>query len=284
MATRPIDFWTGAITYGNESIEFGQVDSDGTSWIWNGYNREVDIDGGTDRRTGDHGSNPLPQFFTPATIEWRVTALAESQAARDRARYKLSKLIPINDLAVWRIDEDPVKYSYVRRSGPIKEEKWDRHHVLFNIGLVAPDPRLYSLMEYSSTASSNTIAASGVDIVTPFTLPITFPDRPTWTDAIVENDGNFQTPFIAYVYGPRSSPGLLNTNTGQSVSFTGLELREGDTLIVNFDTKTATLNNVYRTADITSSWWRCESGSTPIRVTGTSDTAPAVITWHSCWI
>jgi len=102
-----IGYWTGSLSYGGNTIQFGQTDSNGITWQWNGIDGwdGPDTSGGVIQRSGDHGGWPSPQFYAPRTMTLRVTALAPSQALRDVARALLSQVVPVSDLAVLAYNE-----------------------------------------------------------------------------------------------------------------------------------------------------------------------------------
>lgn len=270
MAPTAVDFWTGAITYSGTTLEFGALDADGTAWTWCGLERDVGTVGEVTQKSGDHGGWPTPAYFAPATYSWRVSAQASTQALRDKAIYYLSSLVPVNDLAELRIDESTVKYTSVRRSGRLLYTCDTLTSVDFVVGLVAPDPRLYAAAVETSIDGSPPTTGG---LTLPWTLPITFPQQAPQGGATISVGGYFPTPPTIEIYGPRTNPGIRNGATGEEVNFTGLTLAAGDTLILDFGARRATLNGVYWPADITSSWWTLPPGDTLLVLQGTSATS-----------
>jgi Phage tail protein len=266
-----LGYWTGGISYNGLDIEFGQVDSDGIAWLWQkleGWDGP-DVTGGLLQRAADHGAWPSPQFYQPRTLTWTVMATAPTQAQRDLARAKLSQAIPVSELAVLRYDEPIPKQAQVRRSGKITETYPTLTDVSFNIGLVAPDPRKYSTAVKVVTTTVST-ASSG------FTFPVTFPvtipaGQPPGTGVTVTNAGNFETRPVVAVRGPVTAPALVNTSTGQSVSFSALTLTSNDLLAVDFSIQQAFLNGTYRPADPASVWWNLAPGTTVIALQATTN-------------
>lgn len=80
---------------------------------------------------------------------------------------------------------------------------------------------------------------------------------------VLPNNGNIETRPIITVYGPVTSPSLTSSITGQSVTFTGLQLLStADVLTIDFDNKTATRNGSIAIPDVPSSWWEIPPGGT----------------------
>ena len=266
-----LGYWTGGISYNGLDIEFGKVDSDGIAWLWQkleGWDGP-DVTGGLLQRAADHGAWPSPQFYQPRTLTWTVMATAPTQAQRDLARAKLSQAIPVSQLAVLRYDEPIPKQVQVRRSGKVTETYPTLTDVSFNIGLVAPDPRKYSTAVKVVTTVVST-PSSGLTF--PVTFPVTIPaGQPPGTGVTVTNAGNFETRPVVAVQGPVTAPALVNTATGQSVSFSALTLTSNDLLVVDFFNQQAFLNGTYRPADPASVWWNLAPGTTVIALQATTN-------------
>ncbi|MCW2903889.1 MAG: hypothetical protein JWO67_6154 [Streptosporangiaceae bacterium] len=278
-------YWTGGISYGDLDIEFGVTDSDGITWLWQkleGWDGP-DVTGGLLQKAGDQGAWPSPQFFQPRTLTWTVTASAPTQALRDLARSKLSQAIPVSDLALLRYDEPIPKQAQVRRSGKITEAYPTLTDVTFTVGLVAPDPRKYAT-QLKTVELTSPQPAGGITF--PLTFPVTFPAGAA-PGALVSltNAGDFETrPGIA-IQGPVTGPALVNTATGQAVSWSGLTLSDSDVLAVDFLNQQSFLNGSYRSADPSSLWWNLPPGTTVIKLQSISNPG-AVVTaaWRDAWI
>lgn len=266
-----LGYWTGAISYNGTEVVFGAVDTDGIAWLWQkleGWDGP-DVTGGLLQRAADHGAWPSPQFYQPRTLTWTVMATAPTQALRDVARAKLSAAIPVSQLAVLRYDEPIPKQAFVRRSGKITETYPTLTDVSFNIGLVAPDPRKYAVTQKVVSA---TVAAASTGFTLPAVFPLTIPaGQPPGSGVTVTNAGDFETRPVISVQGPVTGPALVNTATGQSVSFSTLTLSPSDVLTVDFFNQQSFLNNVYRPADPVSVWWNLAPGTTVIALQATTN-------------
>jgi len=295
-------YWTGGIIYpaAGLDIEFGQVDVNGTAWLWQkitGWDGPPVQGAGVIPRSGDHGAWASPQYYAARALTLTATASAQSQALRDVARAMLQQAVPVSDLAVLRYDEPVPKQCLVRRSGALTEAYPTLADVTFTIGLIAPDMRKYGTIQKSLLVTQVPPGAGG-GMVVPFTVPFTLDAAPPPGAAYCVNAGNFGSPPIVVITGPVSAPQLANVTTGQTVSWSQLTLPAGQTLTVDFLNKQAWLNapvvpsmpgispggGAYVAADISSAWWVLAPGSNLVQFTGTADSAAtAQFLFNDCW-
>lgn len=268
----------------SSDVELGITDANGVQWIIN----DLVGDGGPPMHgqvvpsAGDHGGWATPQFAGPRLLTLTVTAMAPNAAARDVARAQLYTALPVSDLATMRIDEPIPKQMYVRRSGEVAELKVADADVRFTIGLVAPDPRKYGTVLHQLTATQ---ASGAPGLAPPLTPPFTLPAGAPPMAVAVTNAGSFETRPVVTIAGPITSPAVVNQTTGQAVSFSGMVLAASDQLAVDLNAKQSYLNGVYRTADVGSSWWVLQPGTTTVQVTGTVSTGSTVtVAWRDAWI
>jgi hypothetical protein len=296
-------FWTGGIISSDAGldIEFGQTDANGTTWLWQkvvGWDGPDVQGGGVIARAGDHGAWASPQYVAARTLTLTVTASAPTQALRDVARATLQQAVPVSALAQLRYDEPVSKYAWVRRSGKLTEACPTLTDVTFTIGLVAPDPRKYATAQRSLLVSL-TPAGTGGSMTEPFTVPFSLASAAPPGSSIAINDGSFLSPPVAVVTGPLSGPTLTNASTGQTVSWSGLTLNTGDTLVVDFLNRQGYVNptavsydagipstgGTYWPADISSSWWQLAAGTNLVGFGGTAGSgASATFYWHDSYL
>lgn len=265
-------------------VELGIIDANGVQWIVS----DLVGDGGPPMRgqvvpsAGDHGGWATPQFAGPRLLTLTVLAMAPTVAARDVARAQIYMALPVSDLATLRIDEPIPKQLYMRRSGEILETKVTDTDVRFTIGLVAPDPRKYGTVLHQLTATQASAAAG---LAPPLTPPLTLPAGAPPMVVAATNAGSFETRPTIIINGPIVGPAVVNQTTGQTVSFSGMVLAASDQLAVDLNAKQSYLNGVFRTADISSSWWNLPPGTTTVQVTGTGSTGSTVtVAWRDAWI
>jgi hypothetical protein len=289
-----LGYWTGQLAYtpaagtpaSPVTVNFGAVDGNGIAWLWqklDGWDTP-DVQGsGVIPRSGDHGAWAAPQYFAARTMTLTVMASAPTQALRDQARATLQSAVPVSDLALLTYNEPVPKQAYVRRSGKVTESYPTLADVVFQVGLVAPDPRKYGVTQKSITktlAPPNT----GGGLVVPFTLPFTLQAAPPPGNVVAFNAGNFETPMVAVITGPVQAPVLANLTTSQAVSWSEATLAAGQQLVVDFLNRQAYLSpsvvsltpgipsagGTYYPADVPSSWWQLAPGPNILYYSGTS--------------
>jgi hypothetical protein len=294
-------YWSGGLLYSGLDIEFGQVDGSGITWLWqkiDGWDG-VDVQGaGVIARSGDHGAWASPAYFAARTITLTVTASAPTQALRDQARATLQQAVPVSDLAYLRYDEPVPKYAWVRRSGRLTETYPSLTDVTFTVGLVAPDPRKYAVAPRGLSISLLPSGGGG-GMITPFTVPFTLTSAPPPGGGLAVNGGSFLSPPVVVITGPATSPAVTNLTTGQTVSWTGLTLHVGDTLVVDFLNRQGYINpsmvstspgfpstgGIYWPADLTSAWWQLAPGNNTLQYGGTIGSgSTAIAYWHDAYI
>lgn len=296
-----VGYWTGGLTYGSLDVELGKTDGNGITWIWQkiqGWDGP-DVQGaGVIARSGDHGAWASPQFYAARTMTLTCTASAPSQALRDVARATLQQAVPVSDLAMLRYDEPVPKFAWVRRSGKVTEAYPTLTDVTFTIGLVAPDPRKYAVAQRALNVSLLPSGPGG-GMTVPFTVPIALASSPAPGTGSAPNGGNFPSPPVIVINGPLSAPTLANLTTGQTVSWSTLNLHPGDVFVVDFLNRQGVVNptnlstspgmpstgGTYWPADVTSSWWQLAPGANTLQLGGTAGAlAAATAYWHDAYI
>jgi len=284
-----IGLWSGSITYdpafGNTyTVNFGATDSDGTAWSlvsWTGL-EGAPTAGGVVQRAGDHGAYAPPQFYAARPITLIIRAAAQTQALRDVARATMSGAIPISDMASLVFNEPIPKFMAVRRSGELHGSYLTVNDVEFNVGLIAPDPRKYSVTLNSVQAVQGPPSAG---LAFPFAFPVAFPSGAPPMSVTATNAGSFETRPTVVIQGPVTAPRVQNMVTGQTVGYTGLTLGALDTLTIDFMNRVATLNGAYRPADANSAWWVMPPGSTGVQLLGTPTSGSSItVYWRDAWI
>ena len=107
------------------------------------------------------------------------------------------------------------------------------------------------------------------------------------------NPGNTESHFTAKLYGPITAPSLVNTLTGQAITFSNaLVLGAGEYVQIDTRVRTAFLLGdpfVGRLGHVdypNTNWWQMQPGVQDLRYTG-SDPSPgavAEITYHPAWL
>lgn len=108
-----------------------------------------------------------------------------------------------------------------------------------------------AIWEAGGTGGITTVTVDGVDSA-----------EPIWT-----------------VTGPATNPTLTNITTGQTIEWTGT-VPSGQTLIVNMDEMTASLEGANVFQFITGSWVTLQAGNNRISYSATGTTDPSTLSWN----
>lgn len=290
MALAVNGFWTGSIEYTDQwgnytNIPLGETDADGIQWYlvslegWDG----LPTVGNITQQSADHGGWPTPQFYGPRTMTLTVLAQAPSQAARDLARSKFQRAIPVNDFAKFTYNEPVPKQCMVRRSAALPETCQTLSEVQFAAAIVAADPRKYKSVEYTLTAAALDTPTSGWTF--PATLPLAVPDGLLNTNSVnLPNDGDFETRPVVTIHGPVTGPSITSAITGQTISFNSMTLSAADKLEVDLYNRVARKNGSIALADISSAWWVIPPGGTDFIFGGSfTGAAYATVKYRAAW-
>jgi hypothetical protein len=214
-------------------------------------------------------------------------ASAPTQAMRDYARALMQQAVPVNDLAVLLFNEPIPKVAYVRRNATasVTESCPTLTDVIFTIPMVAPDPRKYAVPAQSAGLVIGPPPVGNLAL--PFSLPVSFPGNipPSATSITAYNTGTFETRPNLAIAGPITSPAVVNANTAETVSFTGLSLGPTDQLVLDMDNRQPLLNGTFYPADVSSAWWVLEPGATQIYLDGiTTGGASLTVSYNPAYI
>lgn len=298
-------FWGGSLTYSPPwspvplVITFGQVDANGVAWRCAGPPAGWDSPpaaGSVVQRSADHGGWPAPQYYGPRVLTLLCSAEAPTQALRDQARAQLQQVMPTGtsstDLATFALLEPVPKQVRVRRNGgaPVPETCPTLTSVDFSIPMVAPDPRKYATQPQQASVILPVPIIN--PLVLPATGPVTFPGGvpPESVTITALNAGTFETRPQLTLTGPITSPAIVNANTGQQITYSGLTLGASDVLEIDTDNRQSFRNGQFQPADPSSSWWVLQGGTpenpgvTTVFVSGTTPGgAQLSMTWSSAW-
>lgn len=108
-----------------------------------------------------------------------------------------------------------------------------------------------AIWEEGGTGGVTTVTVDGVDSA-----------EPVWT-----------------VTGPATNPTLTNITTGQTIEWTGT-VPDGQTLIVNMDEMTATMEGANVFQYISGSWVTLQAGNNRVSYTVTGATDPSTLSWN----
>lgn len=235
-------------------------------------------------RPGDHGSLDGASTYAERVLEVKGLALASTPEERARAVDRLTRASNLWDTyARFVVTEDPERFVTVRRSGKLNIDE-DYLGFEFSLGLLAPDPRKYSLALGRLTVGLP-IAATGRTYSR--TYPRTYGPPGSSGTFLAENVGNIDTRPVVYVVGPSVNPTLENATTGELIAF-AITVPAGHVLAVDFDARTITMDGANRRGVRVQGthWWTLVPGVNEVRYRADTWNADSTATmeWRSAWI
>ena len=165
---------------------------------------------------------------------------------------------------------------------------WSR---TFQLSLVSPDDRAFSLTQYSQDSTLLASAVGGT-FVLPTILPFSFGDATAGGDASCLNSGNTDSYPVIRIYGSVAAPRITNITTGLYVSMLGLSVGLGDYVEIDMRNETVRLNgnedvSLIAFLDVANStFFPLIPGTNSIRLTGSNPdgtNAKATVIWRDAW-
>jgi len=152
--------------------------------------------------------------------------------------------------------------------------------------LLADDPMKYSISSVTGSGGISNIIQTGHSF--PVTFPMTFNGTggAGYTSIGINNIGTAPSAKLtATITGPLAKGAwrLINDTTGDSLSF-DVALTSSDTLVVDFLSRTATLNGFQVSAAYTGTFWKLQPGLNTIRLYAEPNAQASVtIVGYSAW-
>lgn len=223
-------------------IALGTVDAAGTAWHlkemegWDGSDLRAEYSA----READHGAWAAPVYLGQRPITLTGLIEAANLAALDGAAEQLLAACALTDTTLVVYEAIP-KQAVVRRSGkPLVRHVTDRI-AEFSLLVTAPDPRRYSTtLQSESTGLPSTTGG----LTLPIVLPISLSTVITGGGFTLINDGSIATRPTFTLEGPATNPVIVCTRPdGVTTQLAYSDaLGVGDTLVIDTDAHTATLN------------------------------------------
>lgn len=176
-------------------------------------------------------------------------------------------------------------------NAPSVPELWQKFPE-WSIGLNFEDPNYY---EYAENNLGEEIYAhiQSIDIATAISGGLVWDAIGATWDSIgaiweaggsggittVTVDGVDSAEPIWTVTGPATNPTLTNITTGQTIEWTGT-VPSGQTLIVNMDEMTASLEGANVFQFITGTWITLQAGNNRVSYAATGATGPSILSWN----
>lgn len=157
----------------------------------------------------------------------------------------------------------------IRRGGTLKG---------YHVALKAQKP--YAETATADQVSSTAMTAAGGGWKIPLVIPVTFTSSGGGVCSLT-NSGTVPVRPVLRIYGPVTSPNVVNVTTGQRLVFTG-SIATGDMWEVDLFRRTVTLNgiatSIITTLDVSqSTWFSLGRGSTVLQLTGSAYTSATLL-------
>lgn len=160
--------------------------------------------------------------------------------------------------------------------GALEGPKDDNGTWLTHLQLITEKP--FAENETAIVYDSDALDTEGGGFVIPFEIPFTFTGS-SGGSVTITNTGDFYMFPVFRLYGPLSSPQLVNVTTGKRLAWTG-SIADGDYWEVDLFDKTVLLNGVERILSLDieqSDWFACGVGDTEIQLSGTGSTSSTLL-------
>lgn len=226
----------------------------GTPYGWRELDGWLDLPGmriGDQPRPGRHGAYAGQQLADERVITWELTVLPYGSVSFAAAVDTLRRITAAEEAP----DEEPLVIRLsgtswlanarcTRRSLPA-DRMYTAQASPAVIQWVATDPRLYSPQQQQLTVGLPSPGAGG--LVFPLVFPLTFGTGLAGGNLAVTNTGTVTTWPTWQITGPVTGPVITNVDTGQQLQFDpAFVVGAGQTLIIDTDAKTVTLQGVNR--------------------------------------
>lgn len=226
----------------------------GTPYGWSELDGWLDLPGmriGDQARPGRHGTYAGQQLADERVITWTAT-LYPTSTAFAAAVDTLRRITAVEEAP----DEEPlvirlsgtawlVNARVTRRALPV-DRRYTAQMSPIVIQWVATDPRLYSPQQQTSGAVGLPSPGSG-GLVFPLVFPLTFGANLSGGGVSLTNVGTVTTWPTWQITGPVTGPIITNADTGQTLTFDpSFVVAAGQTLLINTDDRTVTLQGVNR--------------------------------------
>lgn len=215
----------------------------------------------TVNRQSQHGAVSSSQFYGARPLPFSIEIIGSpSDVATKREAIKIAITLGQQTAT---LDSGRTIDVFVDQSPQFTTTN-DPRILLCEFTLRADDPFFYSTTE--STANGNEKAVTSTYTIQDGSLP-TLPNTIQETSfASFSVSPTTETPPIFTVTGPVNGPVIRHLGTGEEMNFDGLNLADGDELVIDVRKRTATVDGVSKTGFLTpnSTWFNLRAGSNSI--------------------
>lgn len=222
----------------------------------------------TESRPSAHGASDDTRFYGPRTMEVVGRVLATDTASLWPLVDALKGALRLGSWHVLKFRRAGLTYderALVRVDSPVDIPLvlGSVRMVTFGVSLFAPDPRIYS-DTLSSGVYDPTTTTGGSSLTFPVTFPVSFGGDDSSATLDVVNEGNIDTPAVFTITGPVVNPVIVNETTGERITTTGLDLSEGEEVIIDAAARSVNLATLaFPSAAILDDFNRANEGPPP---------------------
>lgn len=255
-----VQLGTRPVTLG--SLPLLSTDDSGVDWVvadvrgWDSSGIRAEMT----PRQADHGAWASPVYLDSRPITITGSIDAPDTATRDAAVEQLKAAVSLTDTLL-TVGESTPKQATVRRSGPVLVELVGLYGATYSALVTAADPRRYSTVLQSQTTGLPSVTGG---LVTPLVTPISITATSTGGAFTLVNEGTIATRPTFTVTGPATNFVISCTSPGGSVTQLTYadSIGVGDTLVIDTDAHTVTLNStVSRRRYLSGTWPEILPGS-----------------------
>lgn len=272
------------------AVPLGGVDGTGVAWHlqdldgWDSPEVRAEVQ----QRQADHGAWASPVYLgeRPITLAGKIEA--PDLATLDDAMDRLRQAVALTDTTLTVYESVP-KQCTVRRSGKLLIKATSDRIAEYSVLVTAADPRRYATaLDQLTTALPSTTGG----LTPPLTPPLTISATTVAGQVDALNSGSFETRPVFTIAGPVQAPQILAQMpdaTVRQLSYSET-LASGDTLVIDTDAHTVTLNGTAsrrRYLSTPGGWPTIPANSTvPFLFRSTVYDSGALLTvqWRSAWL
>jgi hypothetical protein len=136
----------------------------------------------------------------------------------------------------------------------------------------------------ATTVSTPILSGTSSGATWPFTWPLTWGALSPTTFAAT-NSGTRRAEWTATITGPVTNPSFVHVDQSKTIALVG-SLSSGDTLVVDSETRTITLNgttNYYSSLSSTSQWFTLTPGANTLSFRATAGTGTLSLVYRNTW-
>lgn len=261
------------------------LDDSGCSWIVQseaGWSSSPPARPSQTARTVGDGTITDTGFYDGRLITLQGTCIAPDQITMLFAKLAIKKAVKPRNPVTLRVDELHLsRQVQVRLFDQVNIQDQGSSAFKWQIGLLAGDPRLYSVDSVSVDCPLPGEGPGAVGRAYPRSYPRLYPGGgPGANGAVIfDQQGDYDlTPAVITVTGPVINPVILHAESGSQLAFS-LTVDYGQTLIVDLGSASATLGGDPASGFLAngSAWFQLVPGVNQVSFRGAPGTAPAGI-------